>query len=257
MKIFVGLTFLFLGAYLAIAAYLYVFQREFLYFPTPQYDHVFERLTIESEGENIELIVLNQGNKKALLYFGGNAESVVANAEAFSSYFPEVTIYLVNYRAYGGSSGKPSEAGLFADALRIYDEINTFHSNIGVAGRSLGSGVATYLAANRPIEALALITPFDSVLNLAKAQFNLFPVKLLLKDAYNSISRAKDIESKVFVITAENDQVVPISHTTRLINEFSEGQVELRVIQDAGHNSISNTAQYYKALGDYLSMLIN
>lgn len=247
-----GIIFLVLLVYISAAMLLYIFQRDFLYFPTQEYQHPFERISVSNQGETLEVIVLNKGNTKALIYFGGNGEAVVANAQEFSSKLSDVTTYLINYRGYGGSSGKPTESGIYSDALAIYDKIRARHTHISVAGRSLGSGVATYLSANRPVESVALITPYDSVLNVAKTQFKIFPVKLILKDHYGSLSRVKDIKSKVLVIAAEHDQVIPMNHTQRLINEFGNDQVVLKTIKNVGHNSLSNSADYYKALSDFI-----
>jgi pimeloyl-ACP methyl ester carboxylesterase len=254
MKITRSLALAVLLGYIISAALMYVFQRDFLYFPTEEYEHPFERFGVSSQGETIEVIVLNRGEDKALLYFGGNGEAVVANAREFLSAFSDTTttVYLVNYRGYGGSSGEPTESGIYADALAVYDQIKGVHSHISVAGRSLGSGVATYLAANRLVESVLLITPYDSILNVAQTKFPIFPVRLLLKDHYDSLSRAKNITSKVLVIAAEHDQVIPMSHTSRLIAEFGNGQVVLKVIENAGHNSLSNSANYYKTLRDFL-----
>ncbi len=252
MKIILSFAFLVLFGYLCAAGLLYVFQRNFLYFPTKEYEHPFERISISNQDVTNEVIVLNKGNSKALIYFGGNGEAIVANAEKFSSVFSGVTVYLVNYRGYGGSSGKPTESGIYSDALAVYDEIKEFHTHVSVVGRSLGSGVATYLAVNRTIEKIVLITPYDSVLNVAKTKFPFFPIKFLLKDNYDSLSRVKLIKSKVLVIAAEHDQVIPMSHTERLANEFGNDQVLLKVIKKAGHNSLSNSTDYYQALSDFM-----
>ncbi len=253
MKIILNLTLIILFCYICTIILLYVFQRNFLYFPTKNHQHFFEKISISSHGETIEVIILNKGHTNSLIYFGGNGEDVIASADKFSSNFSDITIYLVCYRGYGGSSGKPTEAGIYADALTIYDQVKELHNNTYVAGRSLGSGVATYLAANRPIERTVLITPYDSVLNIAKDKFAIFPIKLLLKDQYDSFSRVKNIKSKILVLAAEFDQIIPMSHTQRLINEFENGQVIMKIISQMGHNNLSNSAEYYKIISDFMN----
>jgi len=252
MKVVINALFIALLIYFAVAVIFYVFQRNFMYFPTKAYPHPYGRIGVVSQGETIETIVLNSGNRKALLYFGGNGEAVVANADKFSAYFPDMTIYLVNSRGYGGSSGVPTEAGIYADALAVYDKIAGDHARIYAAGRSLGSGVATYVAANRTIAGTALITPFDSILNLAKATLPIFPVSLLLKDHYDSMSRVKSIESNILVIAAEFDKIVPAGHTQRLVGAFRKDQVVLKIIKNVGHNTLSNSEDYYTSLRDFL-----
>ena len=251
MKLALAISSILLICYICASLLLYVYQRTFLYFPSQNIDHSFERFSLSNEGETLKIIVLNKGNSKGLIYFGGNAEAVVGNADEFATHFPDITTYLVNYRGYGGSSGMPTEAGNFSDALAIYDHIKKDHSQISVAGRSLGSGVATYLAANRPNENAALITPYDSILNIAKANYSLFPVSLLLKDRYDSVSRAKSVTAKVLVLAAEHDVVIPMNHTQKLVNAFKEDQVELKVIKNTGHNDISSKAEYFEFLRDF------
>ena len=252
MKTVLIISSVLLFCYICASLLLFIYQRNFLYFPSPNIDHSFERFSLSNEGETLKIIALNKGNNKALIYFGGNAEAVVGNADEFSTYFTDTTTYLVNYRGYGGSTGKPTEAGLYVDALAVYDHIKSDHSEISVVGRSLGSGVATYLAANRNIENVVLITPFDSILNIAKANYALFPVSLLLKDTYDSASRAKTMQSKVLVIAAENDVVIPMRHTQKLIDAFNDKQVQVKVIKNTGHNDVSNSPEYFKVLRDFL-----
>jgi hypothetical protein len=136
MKAILNLASIALFGYICIAGLLYIFQRDLLYFPTEKYEHPFEQISVSSQGETIEVIILNKGRSRALIYFGGNGEAVVANAEEFSSNFSDVTIYLINYRGYGGSTGKPTESGNYADALAVYDHVNKEHSQLSVAGRS-------------------------------------------------------------------------------------------------------------------------
>ena len=251
MKLALTISSVLLICYICASLLLYVYQRTFLYFPSQNFDHSFERFSLSNEGETLNIIVLNKGNTKALIYFGGNAEAVVGIADEFATHFPNTTIFLINYRSYGGSSGMPTETGNFSDALAIYDHIKKDHSQISVAGRSLGSGVATYLAANRPIENAALITPYDSILNIAKANYSLFPVSLLLKDRYDSVSRAKAVTAKVLVLAAEHDVVIPMFNTQKLVDAFKEDQVELKVIKNTGHNDVSSNAEYFKALREF------
>ncbi len=238
--------------YCSITALLYIFQRNLLYFPTPKFDHPFEEIQFQNQGETISVISLNKNNDKALIYFGGNGEAVVASADELKSAFPDFTIYLLNYRAFGGSTGKPTEKEIYADALALYKIIKQKHTNISVIGRSLGSGVATYLAANRNIHKTVLVTPYDSILNIAKKQFRFFPVKLLLKDKFDSLSRVNSISSKVLVIAAEHDEVIPMENTENLVNKFPNEQIRFKLIYGSGHNNLSISKEYYSAIFNFL-----
>jgi pimeloyl-ACP methyl ester carboxylesterase len=247
--------------YLACALVLFVYQRAFIYLPTNEYKHSFEQITILNNDVNIQVIVLNKGNKNAFIYFGGNAEAVIHNALEFSINFPSRTIYLVNYRGYGGSSGKPTEAGLFSDAIAIFDNVLAAHKDIAVIGRSLGSGVAMHLAANRAVSQVVLITPYDSILAIAKKQFPLFPISLLLKDQYDSVELANKVSASVLVLAGGKDRIIPFSHTQKLVDALGIGKdkrqenVTMIVFEQAGHNNISQSVNYYKNLTSFLDGL--
>jgi pimeloyl-ACP methyl ester carboxylesterase len=250
-----------IGIYLACALVLFVYQRAFIYLPTNEYKHSFEQITILNNDVNIQVIVLNKGNKNAFIYFGGNAEAVIHNALEFSINFPSRTIYLVNYRGYGGSSGKPTEAGLFSDAIAIFDNVLAAHKDIAVIGRSLGSGVAMHLAANRAVSQVVLITPYDSILAIAKKQFPLFPISLLLKDQYDSVELANKVSASVLVLAGGKDRIIPFSHTQKLVDALGIGKdkrqenLTMIVFEQAGHNNISQSVNYYKNLTSFLDGL--
>lgn len=234
--------------YLGVGVVLFVKQRSFIYFPSEAVQHEFAIATFMNQGHEIKSIVLNEGKGNAILYFGGNAESVAYTAKEFRNQFKSNTVYLVNYRGYGGSSGTPNEIALYSDALHIYDNLAHSHKNITVIGRSLGSGVASYLASMRPIKKLVLVTPFDSIQNVAQAAIPIYPMSFLLSDKYKSIDRVANIQADVLVLAAESDNVIPMSFTTNLVRAFSPTAIKFVVIEGAGHNDISSRALYYKTI---------
>jgi fermentation-respiration switch protein FrsA (DUF1100 family) len=223
-----------------------------IYHPTEQVSHGFAEKIIENEGETIKIIVLNPNQDNAIIYFGGNAENVVYSTLDFLQ-LTSNTVYLVNYRGYSGSTGKPTEDGLYSDALALYDNIATNHTNISVIGRSIGSGVATLLASQRPVSKLMLATPFDSLQNIAQAKFWIYPLSIILLDKYKSIDRVKDINAETLILIAENDQLVPYKNTEHLVDAFPEEQVSVKIIKNRGHNDISNSIEYMNALNSFFS----
>ena len=252
IKILLSLVITTLLLYIAACGFLYIFQRNFLYYPSEKLEHPFDEIQINNDNETVSVIVLNKGNDEALIYFGGNGEAVINNARNFTSVFTNKTVYLVNYRGYGGSSGKPTENGIYQDALTLYDTIKPNHNHISTMGRSLGSGAATYLAANRTINKTILITPYDSIVNVAKNKFKFFPVNLLLKDKFDSASRARNIQSEVLIIAAANDLVIPVAHTQALVDAFGDKELTFKIIKGAGHNNLSDSSEYDKAIERFL-----
>ncbi|MBX2869903.1 MAG: lysophospholipase [Acidiferrobacterales bacterium] len=249
MTIFILLL---LNGYAAITAFMFFKQRSFLYFPTPELTHPYERFSLSNQGESLEVIVINPGNRRALLYFGGNGESVALNADIFSAAYTNTTLYLLNYRGYGGSSGSPSEDAIYSDAIALYDHIAGQYDDIFLMGRSLGSGVATYLAANRLITGIVLVTPYDSILNIAKQNYPLLPVGLLLKDRYESALRAKNLDTDILVLIAEFDEIIPRQNTDRLIDSFTQRRVTTRVFSNTSHNTVSNHPEYHQTIQSFL-----
>ncbi len=239
--------------YAAFCAYLYLAQRSFIYFPTPEARNVTaEDLRFELDGEIVQVWRLNADGDDAIIYFGGNAEDVALNIGQFTSLLPGKAIYLVNYRGYGASTGRPTETALVADALALYDRVSPSHGKISVMGRSLGSGIAAQLAASRNVERLVLITPFDSMVNVARSAYPIFPVSLLLKDRYDSLSRAKDISSPALILIAGRDEFIPMKSSRNLAAALKSGMTTVTVIDDAGHNTIQNYRQYASALAEFL-----
>ena len=232
--------------------FLYAYQRDFMYLPVSERAHAYPVEQFLSEGETIQVVVLNPGRPDAVMYFGGNAEAVVANAPGFLHSLPQHTVYLVNYRGYASSSGTPTEQGLYADALNIHDAIRDRHRGIAVIGRSLGSGVATCRAAERPISRLVLVTPFDSLLRLAQDLYPIYPLSLLMHDKYDSYSRVHRIDAPTLLVLAEHDRVIPGKYAERLLSAFPPGQARAETLDGVGHNGLSARAEYYALLARFL-----
>ncbi|MCW8964077.1 MAG: alpha/beta hydrolase [Gammaproteobacteria bacterium] len=248
------LLLIFSMVYVGLGILLTVNQKNYIYYPTPDINvqGVSTRL-MQQTGESIRINVLNEGQQKALLYFGGNAEAVAYNAHAFRQVFPDYTIYMMNYRGYGGSSGEPGEEALYADGLALFDMASAGHPDVSIIGRSLGSGIATYIASKRDVSRLVLVTPFDSLVNVAAWHYPVYPVSVMLRDKYDSISRVADIKAKTLVLIANNDRVVGAPHGHKLAAAFPAAQVVKHVLPDDGHNTISSNPQYYALMRDFLS----
>ncbi len=239
--------------YIGLCAFLYLTQRSMIYFRTPETRHVAaEDLRLELDGATVQIWRLNANGRDAIIYFGGNAENVAYNVEDFSSFFPDKAIYLVNYRGYGASTGRPSEAALTADAQAIYDHASQTHANISIIGRSLGSGVAIFLAATRPTQRLVLITPWDSMVNIARSAYPIFPVSVLLKDRYDSLSHAGSISSPTLLLIAGRDEFIPMRSSLNLAEALEPELTTVTVVDDAGHNTIQNYDLYSTTLAGFL-----
>jgi len=232
-------------AYLAACLLLYVFQRSLIYFPPALPAGVLRATTtLEVPDASLRLSARPVSGPNALIYFGGNAEDVSLSLAGFSEAFPDHAIYMLHYRGYGGSSGTPSEAALESDAQSLFDTVRAEHPSVVVVGRSLGSGIALHLATTRSINRLVLVTPYDSIQNLAQRQFPYFPVGLLLKDKFESWRYAPLVKVPTLLVVAGSDEVIPRDSTEALFNSFQIGIATMKIIANVGHNSISDSPEY-------------
>jgi pimeloyl-ACP methyl ester carboxylesterase len=236
-------------AYVGVCVAMFAFQRSLLYYPQPREVTAPEstmRLSVESA--DLVVTVRSHSGPKAIVYFGGNGEDVSLNLQSFSEAFPEHALFLMHYRGYGGSTGSPSEKANHSDAAALFRAVYAQHREVAVIGRSLGSGVAVRLASENPVSRLVLVTPYDSIGEIAAAQYPYLPVKWLLLDRYESWKYAPSIRIPTTIIAAENDEVIPRTSTEKLFARFSKGVASMTVIEGAGHNNIGAKSEYLKTM---------
>jgi pimeloyl-ACP methyl ester carboxylesterase len=240
------------GLYLGLCVLLFLTQRSQVYFPVRESTAPGATpMSFAMDGAQIKVWAVERPGRAALLYFGGNAEDVGASIGRFAERLPGHSLHFVNYRGYGGSSGRPSERALVGDAVAIFDRLRARHDEISVVGRSLGSSVAVQLASEREVRRIALVTPFDSLVNVARAHLSWLPVGLLMRDRFDSVSRAPGISADALVVIAEADEIVPRARSDALVAAFPE-RPRVVVLEGARHNEIDLDPRYLKELAMFL-----
>lgn len=253
MKIILSIALLIVFSYLLLVAGLFIFQRSLLFFPVPYQQGIDqEEVTFTNQGVKLHGWVLNPGKSRAIIYFGGNSEAIENNIYNFETVFNDYSVYLVHYRGYGKSEGKPSEAAFFLDSMAVYDQIKSQYKSISLMGRSLGSGVAVYLASKRDIENLILLTPYDSIAELAQVHYPFVPARLVARDRFESFRYAPEVIAPVLMVTAELDRVVPAAHGLKLREYFTNTEVTYRMIESAAHNDVTDYPEYQQLLGEFV-----
>lgn len=207
-------------------------------------------------------LVKPQGVARApiVLYYGGNAEEVSHMLEVIGDPVrgdtPGVAWLVVNYRGYGASEGSPSQVGIVADALAQFDYASTLPGidadRIFVFGRSLGSGAAVQLAAHRPVRAVILVSPFDSLAAVAKRYYWYLPVDWMLKHRFDSIGLAPQMKQPLLCFIAERDDVIPPEHAERLFAAWG-GPKRRVLLGGAGHNTTDGAAGFWPAVQTFLA----
>lgn len=236
------------GVYIGLCLVFLVFQRSFIYMPRPETANHRAAFTLDVPGARLRISSRPHEGPKALIYFGGNAEDVAYTLPELAELFPDTAIYLMHYRGYCGSSGRPAEQPLRSDARALFEMVHSRHADVTVVGRSLGSSLAIQLAAEEPVSRLVLIAPFESILRIAQRTAAFLPMSLLLRDRYESWRYAARVTCPTLVIAASHDELVPMEDTQRLLGAFPPGVATLRVIDGADHNTVSETPEFWEAL---------
>lgn len=175
--------------------------------------------------------------RPTLVYFHGNGDSL-AGAERMSDLLARrgFGLLLVEYRGYGHNPGSPTEEGLYRDGRAALDWLakqGIAGSKVVLIGYSLGSGVASQLAAERDAAALILISPFSRLTDAASHHLPYVPVRWLLRDRYASIDKLRGRHLPVFVLHGDDDRVIPLEEGRRLAGAIPGARFE--IVHGAGH----------------------
>ena len=248
-----GLALLYAGLVLVTA----LFQTRMLF---PAQMAAANRPPLPSSAERLELTTPHgdrlvgtrlgntSGTRPLLLGFGGNAWNADAVALTLHGLFPDHEVVAFHYRGYPPSSGEPSAAALFADALTIFDHLEQERPRKVVAvGFSIGSGVAAYLAHERTVSGLVLVTPFDSLKALAREHFSWAPTGLLLRHHMPTLDLVKDRPTPTALIMAGRDTIVPARRSEPLRSAIPNLVLD-RTIADAGHNDLYQHPAFVAAM---------
>ncbi|TAG80872.1 MAG: alpha/beta fold hydrolase [Betaproteobacteria bacterium] len=240
-------------AYVSICGYMFVAQRGMQYRPntTPLNpgtalsrapDRIPQQSTLLTRDEQkviVWWIAPSDPMKPVFLYFHGNG----ANLENRAARFARLTesgagLLAVSYRGYGGSTGAPTEAGLRIDTRTAYDELvrakKIDPKRIIVFGESLGTTLATLLAAEVPVGGLLLDSSFDSALAVAQNAYPWLPVRWLLLDQYRADLAAPQVSAPVQQIHCRDDPVTPLA-LARTLNARFANAAEIHIIERRCH----------------------
>ena len=174
-----------------------------------------------------------------LLWFYGNGENIAAIWPILEKFRPpEAALLIVDYPGYGASGGTTSERGLYESATAAYEALASMpgvdRSRIVVYGRSLGTSVATWLAARRAVAGLVLESPFTNAREMSRQQYALFP-RFILRLELDNLRNIAAVRAPVLVLHGTADRLVPPSMGRR-VADAAAGQSEFSLIEGAGHN---------------------
>jgi hypothetical protein len=243
-----------LSAYALFVAAMYVLQRSIMYFParslpTPAQAGVpdMDVVTLKTN-DGLELKAWfkpPQGSgdeaKPTVVYFHGNGGGIAVRGVRARPYLDRgFGVLLVEYRGYSENPGSPNEEGLYADgraSLAFVESEGLSLDRIVLLGESLGSGVAVQLATEFDVAAVVLEAPFTSTVDVAAGAYWFLPVRWLLKDRYESISKIASVRAPLFIVHGERDRVVPTRLGRQLFAAANDSK-EAVYFPNAGHNDL-------------------
>jgi fermentation-respiration switch protein FrsA (DUF1100 family) len=243
--------------------------RQFLYYPIklpadapiPPYARGAEEVWLSApDGEKIHgLYWKAPDGRPTVLFFHGNAQSVFEWSlvrEDLSDL--DCGLLLVDYPGYGKSSGKPNEAGSYAAGQAALDwlvaEAGVSVEQVVLFGKSLGGGVATYVAQDKPIKGLILESTFKSIPSVARILLPMIPADGIFKsERYESIERIGSIRVPILVVHGTVDELIPLAEGQDLFEKANPPK-DLYLVEGAGHNNVSYVAgaEYGRRLRQWL-----
>ena len=238
------------AAYVLLVVLMWHFQ-ERIAFPAPRAP-VPDPQSLGLDGERLTLTAADgtrlvgwylapngSGKAPALLWFYGNGENIGAIWPVLREFRPpEFALLAVDYPGYGASDGRPTEAGLHAAAEAAYAALaaraEVDSSRIVVYGRSLGTAVASWIAARRSVAGLVLESPFTSAREMSRQHYGLFP-RFVLRLELDNIANVTRLEAPLLVFHGSADMLVPPSMGRR-VAAAARHPAEFVDIARAGHN---------------------
>ncbi len=192
-----------------------------------------------------------------LLWFHGNAGNLAQRAgQMIALARIPAQVFIIDYRGYGRSEGKPGEEGLYRDGRAAWtyltQKMGVDPAKIVIHGVSLGGAVAVDLATEVEAAGLIVQSSFTSVPDMATHHYPIVP-RWLVRTRMNSLAKIGDVDAPIMVIHSPSDEVVPFVHGQRLF-EAARGEKRFLEVPGASHNetSLVGGETYFGAIRGFL-----
>jgi uncharacterized protein len=254
-------AYIIIGLYVTCIFLLYLFQTKIIFHPGSlaksfpfRLDQNGQEVFIETKDKEIINGLFYRGSKNSvILYFHGNAGDL-SGWQFVAEDFTQVgfNVLIIDYRGYGKSTGAISENGMYADAQAAYDylieEKNFTPSEIIIYGRSIGTGVAVWLASEQKVSGLVLEAPYTSLPELANEKLPLFFPSLYLNYRFNNLSLINKVRNPIIFIHGQADALIPSRHSETLYHAF-KGRKQMITIANGSHNDLNGFPEYEEFIG--------
>ncbi len=255
--------------YVAISAYVYVFQGRYLYFPniptrelqtTPAdigYD--YDDVTVQTADDQKlhGWFIERDSPRGTVLFFHGNAGNISHRLDSIAFWHKQgFEVLIFDYRGYGRSSGTPSEAGTYQDGQALWDYLlNERHADpeqIVLFGRSLGAAIAARIAYENAPRALILESVFSSVRDMGRRYYPWLPVRWITRLHYDTAALASQIDCPILVIHSRDDEIIPFDQGRKVFEQATEPKEFLEILGDHNGGFILSGPLYRDGVGEFL-----
>jgi hypothetical protein len=258
--------------YIALVAFVYIYQDSLVYFPSRDLEQTpadlgisYEDVWLEAEdGVRLHGWYLPAPVPRATaLYLHGNGDNIAANLDdAATLHDLGLNVLLIDYRGYGLSAGEPSEPGLYRDAVAAWRYLTDTRQqppeSIVLVGHSLGGAVATWLATQHNPAALVLMSTFTALPDVGAEQYPLLPVRMLSRNHYPTLTRLRAINAPVLITHGRDDPVIPLEHSQQLYAALDDQHPRLFLSLSGEHDSTLAEAaeQHPAAVADFFNSVL-
>ena len=239
-----------LAVYTGMNVLMYANQRQYMYIPSVERVAPGEAglrgveevlLRTAAEAELISWYLTPATGQPTVLLFHGNAGAVYHRAYRIRELQAAgYGVFILGYPGYGGSGGEPTEASMMEAARLAYDhlvEAGIDPGSIVIWGESIGTGVATQLAAVVDAKALVLEAPMSSATDVAAQHYPFMLARFLMKDRFESVNYIDKIDMPLLVMHGDRDRIIPLELGEKLVDSAVEPKT-LVVLEGAGHNNL-------------------
>ncbi len=253
--------------YCSVGIALYHLQEKLLFHPKAlppdfqfRFDVPFKEVNIPmTETENLNLIQFFPNDstpKGVVIYFHGNSDNVTRYAKHATNFTKHgYEVWMPDYPTYGKTTGKLAEETFYRQAKEVYKLAHSKFSadSIIVYGKSLGSGVASHIAANNDCKALILETPFYSLPDLFRHYAPIYPVSRMSHFKFPVGTNLEEVKAPVTIFHGTDDKVIPYSNSLQLKKELKPGD-EFITIEGGAHNNLVSFTLFRSKLDSVLSL---
>lgn len=243
--------------YLAYGFYLYLNQRNFIYYPD---DQDFETCSGFSDYEKLEengtrFYYKENSLDELIIYYHGNAGSAcdrAYNKDVFED--TGHSVIFLEYAGYSNNDKKPSQELIYKDVENLEEFIKTKDfEDIIVYGQSIGSGPASYHTSLGNVDSLILVSSFSSLETVVQSKYIVYPASILLREKYDNLENLKNFDGRLLMLHGDSDSGIPARFSRDLFDQLEMKDKEYVLIEGAGHNNI----WFFEDFNSKLSSFIN